>query len=170
MRRFQGIGLIEVMITAFILAVGLLAVIAMQGLAKQSSYEAQQRTYAMLMAKSMVERISLNSVSWVDEGDYTTEIDASSTLNLPTCAEATGVLSNCSASDVVEADLYLWHQNITSSALDNISGCIDFNSGSGALSVWVSWDSRTSMTTTATPCGNGGNTRRTVTLTSSVVI
>lgn len=170
MRRNLGIGLIEVMITAFILAVGLLAVVAMQGLAKQSSYEAQQRTYAMLMAKSMVERINLNSVSWVDQGDVDTAIDESTTLTLPSCAETSGLLSGCNEADVIAADLYLWQQNITSSSLESVSGCIDFDSSSGDLTVLVSWNSRTSMTTSATACGSSGNTRRTVTLNSSVVL
>jgi type IV pilus assembly protein PilV len=167
MRRYQGIGLIEVIVTAFILSIGLLAVVAMQGLAKRSSYEAQQRTYAMLLAESMMERVHLNRIAWLDQGSSNKLIDADNLVSSPSCAADSGILTDCSEVNLVAADLYLWQQNLLQNNLNQISGCLILDSG-GALEVRISWTSRTELTSTATTCGDAGVNRRTVSLTSWV--
>lgn len=59
-RRQQGVTLIEVMVTVFILAVGLLGMAALQARLQQSEMEAYQRSQALMILQDMSSRIALN--------------------------------------------------------------------------------------------------------------
>jgi type IV pilus assembly protein PilV len=56
----RGFTLVEVLIAVVIFGVGLLAVASLQGVARKSSYEAVQRTTAVHMADSLLERMRAN--------------------------------------------------------------------------------------------------------------
>ncbi|MGL5201861.1 MAG: type IV pilus modification protein PilV, partial [Aeromonas veronii] len=60
----RGFSLLEVMITAVILSLGLLGLVALQTHSKFASYEARQRTIASWLANDMVERVRINRDSW----------------------------------------------------------------------------------------------------------
>lgn len=59
-RRQHGISLIEVMVTVFILAVGLLGMAGLQSRLQQSEMEAYQRSQALLLLNDMAQRIASN--------------------------------------------------------------------------------------------------------------
>lgn len=56
----RGFTLVEVLIAVVIFGVGLLAVASLQGVARKSSYEAVQRTTAVHLADSLLERMRAN--------------------------------------------------------------------------------------------------------------
>lgn len=60
--RFEsGIGLIEVLITLFILAIGLLGIAGAQFMSKRANFEAAQRTTATLLANDILDRMRANA-------------------------------------------------------------------------------------------------------------
>ena len=82
----RGFSLLEVMITAVILSLGLLGLVALQTHSKFASYEARQRTIASWLANDMVERVRINRDSWTASGAVTVNLAAN--LPRPTCAAA----------------------------------------------------------------------------------
>ena len=59
--RQRGVGLIEVLVSVLVVAVGVLGYAAMQLFALQSAEEASYRTHATLIARDALERLLLNS-------------------------------------------------------------------------------------------------------------
>ena len=59
-RRELGVSLIEVMVTVFILTVGLLGMAGLQSRLQQSEMEAYQRSQALLLLNDMAQRIASN--------------------------------------------------------------------------------------------------------------
>lgn len=57
----RGVGLLEVLITVFVLAVGLLGIAGLNVISKQSGYEATQRTLAAALADDLMGRMRTNS-------------------------------------------------------------------------------------------------------------
>ncbi|WP_240612731.1 type IV pilus modification protein PilV [Alteromonas flava] len=63
-----GVGMVEVLITLFILAVGLLGVASLQFIGSFANADALNRTQAVLVAQQMSERLRASAVS-SDQGD-----------------------------------------------------------------------------------------------------
>lgn len=59
-QRQQGVGLIEVLVTIVILAVGLLGVVGLQSRLQTSEMESYQRAQALLLLEDMASRIATN--------------------------------------------------------------------------------------------------------------
>jgi len=59
----RGVGMIEVLITLFILSIGLLGVASLQFVASKSNADALNRTQAVLVAQQFSERLRANAVS-----------------------------------------------------------------------------------------------------------
>lgn len=62
-KKQRGVGMIEVLITVFILAVGLLGVASLQFIGSFSNKEALSRTQAVMVAQQMSERLRASTVS-----------------------------------------------------------------------------------------------------------
>ncbi|MGY5452294.1 type IV pilus modification protein PilV [Agarivorans sp. MS3-6] len=176
----RGFTLIEVIVTSFILAIGLLAVVAMQAVAKRSSFETHQRTLAMLAAEDMVERVRLNHLAWQANNPATVTVgDGQAARSKPSCAEDSGVMSNCSLADVVNYDLYHWEYALYAKAAHSKGGLVKPNgcvllSANGELTVVVTWQSRKSFTgidstnTVVSNCQSQSEDRRKMALTTWV--
>ncbi len=65
----EGVGLIEIMITVFVLSVGLLGIAAVQALGVRYNYDSYVRSQAMSSANELAERMRTNIVG-VNAGDY----------------------------------------------------------------------------------------------------
>ncbi len=186
MRSEAGFSLIEVMVTAFILGTGILGVAAMQGLATQSSFEAQQRTMAAFIASDIVERMRLNKawINSVSTASYTVTSIKAASLSQPSCATSYGGMSGCSGEQVKEHDLFEWRQMLLGSAvtesgknvngLAGAEGCIS-NASSGVVTVIVAWNSRSSLLDAAdasdelaTGCGSASKKRRQLKVTTLI--
>ncbi|WP_415224990.1 type IV pilus modification protein PilV [Psychromonas sp.] len=123
--KMGGFSLIEIMISSFILALGLLGLAGMQSTAVKSAIEIQQRTLANSLASDLSERMQLNRV-WLQEAgnDYTIDSLMSAYLTVPSCVAVGGVFDNCSGEDIKNNDLYEWKDkfigaNVVSDAGNN---------------------------------------------------
>lgn len=118
--RQRGVGLIEVLITLVILAVGLLGVASLQFIGSFSNKEALARTQAVLVTEQMTERLRASTVAsqisdgfvvhnnYVDSDNYNFN-NLSCTGSTPAydchCLEIPADIPNCQENECVAADL-----------------------------------------------------------------
>ncbi|MDO9451472.1 MAG: type IV pilus modification protein PilV [Stagnimonas sp.] len=118
-----GFTLVEVLVTIFVVAIGLLTATALQAISKKAAFDAMQRTTATVIAQDMLERIRSNSLqidAYVTQG-----VEVKAAPATPTCGSSGGTA--CSAADLVTFDIANWWQ-----ALDGVSEQISEGDGSTA--------------------------------------
>ena len=108
----QGFSLIEGMIASAILAVGLLGMAAMQGMALVKNIDAKELTATVTLASDILERIQFNRRNAIAYDG----IDTQDT-------------SNCNAIDAglqlqARGDCFLWDSLVDSTPFDNIQGTV----------------------------------------------
>ncbi len=91
MKHQYGVGMMEVLVALFILAIGVLGFSLLQIRALQATAEATDRTMAMLVARDLTDRMRINRLA---KADYIKAINDGSTVNdcvgsaidyVPTC-------------------------------------------------------------------------------------
>lgn len=166
----NGFTLIEALIAIVIFGVGLLAVASLQGVARKASYEAVQRTTAVHLAESLLERMRANPrgletyVALSAEVVYSEDAPPAAAGNACNTAGAA-----CSAAAMASADVAQWWALVQgwSEVVDGqpVGGliqptvCIRSSSGgiSGSYAVAVAWRGTTEIDQTgADPCGAAG--------------
>jgi type IV pilus assembly protein PilV len=135
-RRQYGLSLIEVMVTVFILAVGLLGMAGLQSRLQQSEMEAYQRSQALLLLNDMAQRIVTNRNSAASYVTATSGVGAS----LANCPTTTTTQQQRDTGEWCEA---LKGAAETSSgskvgAMIGGRGCVE-SLGSGEYMVTVAW-------------------------------
>lgn len=178
----SGFTLIEVLVTAIILSVSLLGLVALQGIAKFSSYEAKQRTLAIYAASDIVERLRINKTPWIAQhlnasgASWAVSVGKDQSVQTkPSCVNSSGIsTASCGYADLVSYDLYSWQQLLSSAASSANSTLIDpvgclsltrINSQSTAsATIVISWqdreDIRDAADTTGQTCGIAGARHR----------
>ena len=148
MRNQSGFTLIEALIAFVILSVGLLGIVSLQALSKQSQHQAVQRARAVTMADGIVERIRINPGALVN---YVTDTTPVSILlePAPDCQAAA-----CDPNELADHDLWAWEQTLegamitvggaNAGGLINPNGCILFTPipgklRTGLLNVIIQW-------------------------------
>ena len=118
-----GYLMIEVLITMFILAVGLLGVVGLQARAEQAETDSYQRTQALILAQDMADRISANRTVAFNT--------STSPYVVPTTAPlGTASTKNCSApATTADIDLCAW-SNALIGAAESYGGTCDTSAGS----------------------------------------
>lgn len=100
-KRQSGFSLIEIMVAAVILSIGILGVVSLQVIGMKGTHQSYMKHQAMAIVQSLTERMRSN-VTGVIDGDY---VQANSTINCgtspPTCNTTT---SNCSAAEIAAVD------------------------------------------------------------------
>lgn len=154
-RTQEGFTLVEVMITVFVVAVGLLAAAALQAVAKKAAVDAMQRTTASVLAQDILERIRSNAAQ---VGAYATQGAALTTApSANDCAT-----SACTAEQLVAFDLAEWWEGLEGAAeiiaqdgstvaaggLRSPVGCIRQNGP--LVEVVIAWRGLTAITEAAT--------------------
>lgn len=150
----RGYTLIEVMITVFIIAVGLLSAAALQAMSKKAAFDAIQRGSANILAQDMVERLrgnATNLASYVPSGSVTL-----SSENIPTAQDCTSA-APCSGAQLATYDLQQWWQSLDGASeqivegsgnnasrsnaggLRSPAGCISRVTGSCQATVTIAW-------------------------------
>ncbi len=102
-----GVGLIEILVAVFVLAVGFLASARMQVSAMQSSQSAYFESQAYFMAGDMLARMRAN-VDGVRNGAYD-NLSTSSVIAEPQCGN-----QFCTPTQISQQDLYDWSRNLVS--------------------------------------------------------
>ena len=77
----QGVGLIEILISLVVIAIGLLGLAALQGKAQYAEMESYQRSQALFLLQDMASRLRANRAD--RESYITTQADCSNRTNLP---------------------------------------------------------------------------------------
>jgi type IV pilus assembly protein PilV len=101
--RYHGFGLLEALIAAVVLAIGLLGLASLYAVSLKSAGSAQLRTQATLLAEDILERMRANRTRAID-GDY--DIDDLEDIPDGDCA---------GGDDVVACDLKSWRNLMTAS-------------------------------------------------------
>lgn len=96
----NGSSLVEVMVALFVLAIGLLGVLAMQSKSMQFNQSAHTYSQAVYLANDIAERIRSNLESTVDYATATADDN-------PNCE-----VSACSAVELAQWDKFTWTENV----------------------------------------------------------
>ena len=116
-----GFTMIEVMVTVFILSVGILGVAGMQAVAVRESQNTYYRTQADILASDIVDRMRANRTEAYG-GTNNSYTDA------PAGVAEAGCANDCSADEMAAYDLAQWKSVIDNSSLPAGKGTISWNS------------------------------------------
>lgn len=105
-RRQKGIGLIEVMVAAMILAISVLGLIAMQLKAVRTSGDSQARVQATAIAQDLIERMTMNDSTLIQgSGGYGSSLSAGTYVTKPSSLPQTCVTATCTPANTVTFDV-----------------------------------------------------------------
>ena len=159
--RCRGSTMMEVLVSVFVLSVGVLGVGGLQVTAKRSNFEATQRATAAALAQDIVERMRSNAgelAIYTNFGAGRT-IDGSS-MSVVDCS------ADCVPATLAQYDLYELEQAANGVAEqaggNNVGGltlpttCIDGpDGGPGIYTVAIAWRGMTKLSNPGTdPCGS----------------
>lgn len=145
-RAAHGFTLIEVMVTVFVVAVGLLGVAGLQAYAKKSNFDAVQRTQAAALAQDLIERMRANpgqGADYLTDAGDGISLDAPPPVPTTACtASSSGGSPACTPVQVVAFDRYEWSRALF--------GDVELSEGeaSGGLS-----EPTACVTNSSAPCG-----------------
>lgn len=146
----RGAGLIEVLIAALILAIGILGIIGLLGTSATAQYESIQRIRAVSLADNILERIRRNpaGLTTYDDRDTTRPLGSGSIQQEPSpnCLSA-----SCSPGELAAYDLWSWEQLLdggsatiteggkttNTASLRELRACIDFTPDTGKTSTGI---------------------------------
>lgn len=159
-RPASGFTLVEVMITVFVIAIGLLSAAALQALSKKAAADAVQRSSANTLAQDILERLRGNRSQlavYVPAQQRT--VDAS---KLPT-AQVCSSTSPCTPAQLAAYDIDQWWRGLDGAAekiiegtgssatrsnaggLRSPTGCIYRATGSCLVTVAIAWRGLTAI-------------------------
>jgi type IV pilus assembly protein PilV len=155
-RGEQGFTLVEVLVTVFVIAVGLLAAAALQTVSKKAAIDAMQRTTATVLAQDMAERIRSNPLR-VNDYIGKTVAPGETSINAPACGAATGAA--CANEQVAALDLAQWWGAMNGAAerigtenaggLRSPRGCIRNGTSSQWVEIIIEWRGLSAINQTA---------------------
>jgi type IV pilus assembly protein PilV len=187
----SGFTLIEALVTAFILAVGIMGIVSLLSLSKVSQHASIQRTRAVVLADDILERIRRNpaGMSVYNVGLSAPLGDASrGTEPVPNCQSGT-----CAPDELARYDLWAWERLLDGSSaivtdggaytvgVRNVRACIDFTAddgrqNTGIVDVVIQWqglqETADAVVSGGTVCGDAtaeDTTRRQVIVNSYVM-
>lgn len=140
--RAGGFTLIEILVTLFILAIGLLGLAGLLFEGMRNNQGAYLRTQASILAYDMADRMRANSTEAQggSYGGFSTATIQSTTL--PAC---TGQTAGCTPSDQITVDQVEWTQQVQGTGGDMAMlpggvGTIAYDATSGIYTVTIQWD------------------------------
>ncbi len=174
-RRQTGFTMIEVLIAAVILAIGVLGIVTLLGVSKIAQHDSIQRTRAVSLADDLLERIRRNPGGIAQYSGHNPLGGAS-----PTATDTDCRTTACDPIDVAKYDLNEWENLLAGSSvtvpdpndapvsaavLRNVSACINFTndrgSNTGIIDVLIQWRGLRESFDAAeggTVCGTNWNT------------
>lgn len=146
-RNQSGFTLIEALVAAVVLAIGIMGIASLLTLSKVSQHEGIQRTRAVALADDILERIRRNpaGLSVYDIGLSAPLGDASiETEPSPNCNSAT-----CTAAELATHDLWAWESLLDGTSavvtadgsatvgMRNIRACVEFTADTGKTNTGI---------------------------------
>lgn len=108
-QRQKGVGLIEILVTVLILAVGLLGLAGLQTQSLRFGHEAYMRTQASVLAADMIDRLRANRTTALTTNNYNFTLTDSPTANATSCETVA-----CSGPNLALYDFKQWRNEIES--------------------------------------------------------
>ena len=178
-RRRAGIGftMIEVLVTLFVIALGLLGLAALQSRTHQAELEAYNRAQALVLLEAIVNRINANRAT---APCYAITTDGGTPyLGAPDAGHAGAITcsgyGDANTQQLAVADLSEWDRMAQGAtelvgaaavgAALGARGCISFDPATATYTVAVAWQGIAATSGPAVACGNnryGTETRRRV--------
>jgi len=185
MNSVKGMTFLEVLIALVILVTGILGAVAMQAVAKKSSFDAMQRSVASSLAQDIISRIRVNDPSTLVNYKGTTF--GSGALSLIKSCNTSNAL--CSDAELAQNDLYLWEQALMGAdvkagttnkgGLVGARGCISHATVTtngitrNLMTVVISWQGRViindAYSGSANACGTAGDKRRQIVVEALII-
>lgn len=142
--REAGFTLIEILVTMFILAIGLLGLAALVVDGMRNNQGAYLRTQASILAYDMADRIRLNRDEAEGGGDYAGFTTDGAGTDLPACFDAAG---GCTPEQQVVVDQVQWTRQIQGvdegiPLLPGGEGIVNYVAADSAFVITVSWEER----------------------------
>jgi type IV pilus assembly protein PilV len=173
MQQQNGMTFIEVLIALVILVTGILGAVALQAVAKKSSFDTMQRSLASSLAQDIIERMrgnNSNNINLYQVGSPFGGGDAIAPVN---CSQ---LANNCTPQQITFHDLFEWEQSLigagTKNGLLNVGGLVNgvgcINVIGNTVTVAISWQGKTDVADGGDSasgddtCGISGNKRRQV--------
>ncbi len=163
--RQRGVTLLEILITMFILAVGILGTAGLQLKAKRANFEARQRTTASALAQDILERMRANAAALAT---YTADGVGTVLTGADAASQPCPSGSSCTTTQLAQFDLYEWEQALVGASeqrgaaniggLLAVTGCIDgpVAGGSGDYSIAIAWRGQEPLSNpSVSTCGQG---------------
>lgn len=151
-KKQNGATLIEVLVSLFTVAVGLLGVLGLQVNAMGSNQRAEDMTKAQIIADDIVNRIMVYGANdqGADGGEFV--VNTSAALSDPAC-----VATGCTPDQQVAHDVYQWQQLITHDRKGLPSGVGIITWVDPVYTITVLWD-QDKTGATATTCDSRNTT------------
>lgn len=168
-RRCRGTTMMEVLVSVFVLSIGVVGVAGLQVTAKRSNFEATQRVTAVALAQDIIERMRSN----LEELGTYTDAGVGRTID-GTSMPAVDCSTDCGPVTLALYDLYELEQAANGvaeqAAGNNVGGltlpttCITGpDGGPGIYSVAIAWRGMTKLSNPGTDaCGSGSGKYDTV--------
>jgi type IV pilus assembly protein PilV len=126
--RQRGFSMIEVLITLFIVAIGVLGMAGLQFVSLKNANSSASRYQATLLAQDLAERMRANKKAALAGNYVITALKTDGTA--PSC-------TSCSPADFAARDIYEWSQLLLG-ALPGASAAVSFSAGSYTIQLgWV---------------------------------
>ncbi len=152
----RGAGLIEVLISLVIIAIGLLGLAALQGKAQKAEMESYQRSQALILLQDMTSRLRANRDS---RNSYLTPADTCAATCTPDPASPTATRDLCEWANALAGE----HEQLASQSVGAVlSGCGCITGAGSSFEVTVAWQGLATMPIpeTTNTCGSGITNRR----------
>jgi type IV pilus assembly protein PilV len=153
--RQKGATLIEVMVSALIVAFGVLAMVALQTNAIKYNKTSEYRSIATLLANDLADRMRVNvDTALANTNNY----DLTAAYSLPTSVPtrpACAIPSQCTPSELAALDLGEWQRALYFS-LPGGRGFVRTDKVGRAVDIWVAWMDPAEANA---PTGNNGTAK-----------
>lgn len=142
MNKHSGFTLIEVLIAALVLALGLLGLAGLQATSIRNNLSAYNRSQATQLAYDMADRMRANKIESVDPA--TGNIIAASAYITIASTAATAqasctTVSGCTGAQMAQNDLFQWNTALIST-LPSGTGTITVVAATRVFTITVNWD------------------------------
>jgi len=106
-QRQKGVGLIEILVTVIVLAIGFLAAARMQAEGLRNTQAAYVTSQAGFLIKDMTDRMRSNAAG-VADGHYDAIDTDTSDTNRPTCVNTGNSGTSCTPAEIAQVDIADW--------------------------------------------------------------
>ncbi len=175
LKKQQGMTFIEVLIALVIMVTGILGAVAMQATAKQSSFDAMQRSLASSLAQDILERMRSNASANLNAYAGTYGENDPGAAPAPAC-NTSGTF--CTSAQLMATDIYQWTQSLRGAdvtlAGSNVGGLTDgrgcITEANNAVTITITWQSKAeTVDGGGGACGISNSKRRQVRIAAFII-